>query len=58
MYPAELSAWGVRQKTEYLCVMETKETTDDFFICEIQTTPEATFQELKVVSLTQCSSRY
>lgn len=51
MSPAELSVWGLQEGKEYLCIMEAKETSNetDFFICEIQKTPYAKFQKLKVI---------
>ncbi|KAK9525497.1 hypothetical protein VZT92_016195 [Zoarces viviparus] len=50
MTPAELSVWGVEGGNQYPCVMGAKETSNemDFFICEIQRTPNAEFQHLKV----------
>lgn len=52
MSPGELSVWGVQEGKEYPCIMEAKETSNetDFFICEIHMTPNAQFQQLKVIS--------
>ncbi|XP_069556198.1 plexin-C1 [Brachyistius frenatus] len=47
---AELLVWGVQDGKEYRCIMEDKETSNetDFFNCEIQSLPDASFQELKI----------
>ncbi|XP_061839618.1 plexin-C1 [Nerophis lumbriciformis] len=46
----EVSAVGVYEGKDYLCIMEVKETSNqtDFFICEIQSAPDAIFRQLKV----------
>lgn len=51
MTKAELSVWGVQDKKQYPCIMQDKEKNNetDFFICEIQQTPNAfKLQMLKV----------
>ncbi|TNN54600.1 Plexin-C1 [Liparis tanakae] len=50
MSPAEVSVWGVEEGRSYPCIMEAKESSNetDFFICEIQQTPNAKFQHLRV----------
>ncbi|XP_068443123.1 plexin-C1-like [Clinocottus analis] len=50
MSMAELSVWGVEEGKQYPCIMKAKESSNetDFFICEIQRTPNAKFQHLKV----------
>ncbi|XP_034719215.1 plexin-C1 isoform X2 [Etheostoma cragini] len=47
---AELEVWGVEEEKQHPCIMEAKETSNetDFFICEIQKTPNANFQQLKI----------
>ncbi|XP_054481059.1 plexin-C1-like [Anoplopoma fimbria] len=47
---AELSVWGVEEGKEYPCIMQDKETSNemDFFICEIERTPKAKFQQLMI----------
>lgn len=47
---AELSVWGIHEGKEHPCEMETKESTNDFFICKIQTTEKIIFNELKVTA--------
>ncbi|XP_044042985.1 plexin-C1 isoform X2 [Siniperca chuatsi] len=51
MTTAELSVWGVQEGKQFPCIMETKETSNetDFFICEIQRTPDAKFQQLMIM---------
>ncbi|XP_051248762.1 plexin-C1-like [Dicentrarchus labrax] len=46
----ELSVWGVQEGEQFPCIMEAKETSNetDFFICEIQGTPDAEFQHLTI----------
>ncbi|XP_061770017.1 plexin-C1 isoform X2 [Nerophis ophidion] len=46
----EVSAVGVYGDKDYPCIMEVKETSNqtDFFICEIQSVPDANFRQLKV----------
>lgn len=47
---AELEVWGVEEEKKHPCIMVTKETSNetDFFICEIQRTANANFQQLMV----------
>lgn len=47
---AELSVWGIHEGKEHPCVMETKENTNHFFICKIQTRENIVFKELKVTA--------
>ncbi|XP_051248725.1 plexin-C1 isoform X7 [Dicentrarchus labrax] len=62
----ELSVWGVQEGEQFPCIMEAKETSNetDFFICEIQGTPDVEFQQLmikygdKTVTLNPRSSVY
>ena len=62
MTTAELTVWGVHEGKEYPCIMNYKEiSNDDFFICEIRDTMDATFQHLKVsllFKLHQCRQYY
>ncbi|XP_034381825.1 plexin-C1 [Cyclopterus lumpus] len=46
----ELSVWGVEGGKQYPCIMEAKESSNetDFFICEIQQTPNTKFQHLMI----------
>nr|XP_046234682.1 plexin-C1 isoform X2 [Scatophagus argus] len=48
---AELSVLGIHEGKPYPCIMEAKETSNetDSFICEIQMTPHAEFQQLKII---------
>ncbi|XP_073337242.1 plexin-C1-like [Pagrus major] len=50
MTVAELSVWGVQDGKQYPCIVQDKETSDmsDFFICEIQRTPDAQVQHLVI----------
>ncbi|XP_056280772.1 plexin-C1 isoform X2 [Pseudoliparis swirei] len=47
---AELSVWGVEGGRRYPCIMEAKESSNetDFFICDIQQTPNAKFHHLMI----------
>ncbi|XP_056878572.1 plexin-C1 isoform X1 [Takifugu flavidus] len=46
--PEELSVWGIYEGKEHPCEMETTESTNHFFICEIQTPQTIAFKELKI----------
>ncbi|XP_070784822.1 plexin-C1 [Enoplosus armatus] len=50
MTTAELSVWGIHEGKQYHCKMESKETSSqtEFFICDIQGTPNAAFQQLMI----------
>ncbi|KAL7370720.1 hypothetical protein ABVT39_008897 [Epinephelus coioides] len=49
MTPAELSVWGVKDGREYPCVMDPKRTINNTeFMCQIQGTPDDTFQHFKI----------
>nr|XP_033470613.1 plexin-C1-like [Epinephelus lanceolatus] len=49
MTPAELSVWGVKDGQEYPCVMDPKRTINNTeFMCQIQGTPDDTFQHFKI----------
>nr|XP_057933721.1 plexin-C1 isoform X2 [Doryrhamphus excisus] len=47
----DVSALGVYEGKDYPCIMKNKETSNqtDFFICEIQSAPDAKFKQLKVI---------
>ncbi|XP_054656814.1 plexin-C1 isoform X2 [Dunckerocampus dactyliophorus] len=47
----DVSALGVYEGKDYHCIMKNKETSNqtDFFICEIQSAPDANFRQLKVI---------
>ncbi|KAI3366903.1 hypothetical protein L3Q82_009548, partial [Scortum barcoo] len=45
MTPAELTVWGINDDKRYPCIMEEK-TNNKFFICQIQSPPSATFEQL------------
>ncbi|KAL3976750.1 hypothetical protein ACER0C_020239 [Sarotherodon galilaeus] len=46
----ELSVWGVHDNTEYQCIVEAKETSNnnDFFTCEIKRLTNPEFEELLI----------
>ncbi|XP_061570692.1 plexin-C1 [Cololabis saira] len=50
MTTADLLVWGMQNEHDYPCIMETKESSNDTdtFICDIQSTPQVNFQQLKI----------
>ncbi|KAK2858797.1 hypothetical protein Q5P01_003417 [Channa striata] len=45
---AEVSVWGLQEEKQVTCTMVEKGNSTDFFVCEIQSTPDVKFQQLKV----------
>ncbi|KAI3366918.1 hypothetical protein L3Q82_009558, partial [Scortum barcoo] len=52
MTPEELTVWGINEDKQYPCIMEGKTNNNkpEFFICQIQSPPSATFEQLMAVS--------
>ncbi|XP_029317964.1 plexin-C1 [Cottoperca gobio] len=48
MTPAELLVWGVQESIQYPCIVDAMETSNDFFVCHIKSTPNAKFQQLMI----------
>ncbi|KAI3366469.1 hypothetical protein L3Q82_000602 [Scortum barcoo] len=48
MTPEELTVWGINEDKQYPCIMEGKTNNNkpEFFICQIQSPPSATFEQL------------